>query len=53
MVATVKSSSVFAGTTPSGSLTWPMWIESPISSPSSGMWISLGMLAASQTISNS
>ena len=53
MVATVKSSSVLAGVTPSGSLTWLMWIESPISRPSSGMWISFGMCAASQTISSS
>ncbi len=26
-MATVKSSSVFAGETPLGSFTWPMWIE--------------------------
>ena len=36
MVATVKSRSSIAGLTPSGSLTWLMWIESPISRPSSG-----------------
>src|SRR6185369_999614 len=33
IVATVKSSSSFHGTTPSGSLTSLMWIESPISRP--------------------
>src|SRR3954464_9628515 len=53
IVATVKSSSWFAAVTPSGSFTWLIWIESPISSPSSGTWISLGMLAASQTSSSS
>ncbi len=43
MVATVKSLVSIAALAPLGSLTWLMWIESPISSPSRSMWISSGI----------
>jgi hypothetical protein len=49
----VKSRSVIALSTPLGSLTPLMWIESPMSRPARLISISSGISAASQTSSSS
>src|SRR5690606_22081804 len=53
IVAMVKSRSVIALSEPSGSVTLLMWIASPTSRPVTSIWISAGILSASQTSSRS